>query len=104
VTVIGITGHRELSASTEELVVAAQRGVRSASRGELVGVSALADEADTVLAHAVFARTVLDVGGAVIVVIPARCYRDIRPSRTGWSSTRWWTAPLGWWHSTTRTR
>ena len=76
VTVIGITGHRELSARTEELVTAALRAeVGRHPDGKLVGVSALADGADTL-----FAQAVLDAGGALIVIIPARRYRDTLPA------------------------
>jgi hypothetical protein len=68
-TVIGISGHRELPSPTERLVAAALRDVVG-RYDDLVGVSALAEGADTL-----FARAVLDAGGSLVVVVPARGYR-----------------------------
>ncbi|MFJ1457386.1 hypothetical protein [Nocardia sp. N2S4-5] len=44
-------------------------------RGEVIGVSCIADGADTL-----FARAVLDVGGGLVVVVPARQYRAGLPA------------------------
>lgn len=70
---IGITGHSNLS--TGALPVVAE-GIRAALTGEyqaseLVGVTCLARGADQV-----FARVVLELGGAVEVVLPAADYRE----------------------------
>ncbi|WP_454196620.1 hypothetical protein [Nocardia sp. Marseille-Q1738] len=42
---------------------------------ELIGISCLADGADSL-----FARAVLDLGGGLIVIVPARKYRDSLPA------------------------
>ncbi|WP_409491244.1 hypothetical protein [Amycolatopsis sp. cmx-11-12] len=69
---IGITGHTNLSGATVPLVADALHGVLAGLAGEpLVGVTCLARGADQV-----FARVVLDLGGSVEVVLPARDYRD----------------------------
>lgn len=74
-TAIGVTGHRGLSAHTERLVTAGLREVvKQYADGELVGVSAIADGADSL-----FATAVLDAGGSLVVVVPARQYRDSLP-------------------------
>jgi hypothetical protein len=69
---IGITGHSNLTADTAALVAG---GIRKAlaeyERSELTGVTCLARGADQV-----FARVVLELGGAVEVVLPASDYRD----------------------------
>lgn len=76
---VAVTGHRGLSAPTEQLVEAAIRA-RLADLGhdELVGLSCLADGADQL-----FARAVLDAGGELEVVIPAKLYREGLP-RESW--------------------
>ncbi|MCX9192661.1 hypothetical protein C3Y87_14810 [Carbonactinospora thermoautotrophica] len=72
---MGITGHRGLPEATVRLI---DRGIREQLAGydpaETVGVSALADGADQI-----FARAVLDAGGRLEVVVPAREYRDGLP-------------------------
>jgi hypothetical protein len=74
-TAIGISGHRLLPPHTEQLVVAALRDVvRRYADDELVGVSALAEGADSL-----FAQEVLDAGGSLVVVVPARSYRAALP-------------------------
>lgn len=74
-TAIGISGHRVLPPHTERLVVAALHDeVARHAGGDLVGVSALAEGADTLFAHAV-----LDAGGSLVVVVPARGYRASLP-------------------------
>lgn len=74
---IGITGHRGLSEDVAARVRAGLRAevARSGAPGSLVGVSCLADGPDSW-----FARTVLDLGGNIEVVIPADDYRDALPA------------------------
>ncbi|AHH95034.1 hypothetical protein GCM10010174_56990 [Kutzneria viridogrisea] len=73
---IAITGHRGLPDPTRTLVDAALRSEinRLGERG-LVGVSCLADGAD-----ALFAQAVLDSGGDLVAVLPARGYRERLPA------------------------
>mgnify|MGYP000730496978 CR=1 FL=1 len=72
-TVIGITGHRVLPPHTERLVAAALR--EAVGRyDDLVGVSALAEGADSL-----FAQAVLDAGGSLVAIVPARSYRAALP-------------------------
>jgi hypothetical protein len=69
---LGITGHQKLPAPTARLVNAALRELlvpHEASR--LVGVSCLCDGADQL-----FAQAILDRGGTLEVVVPAKEYRD----------------------------
>lgn len=75
---IAVTGHRGLAAETERLVDAEVRS-RLAALPDcvLVGLSCLADGADQI-----FARAVLDAGGALHVVVPAKRYRDGLPAET----------------------
>jgi len=75
-TRLAVTGHRGLSEKTTALVDAALRIEISkrAADGSLVGLSCIADGAD-----ALFARAILDYGGALHVVVPARQYRDGLP-------------------------
>ncbi|MGH3097761.1 MAG: hypothetical protein ACRDMV_17390 [Streptosporangiales bacterium] len=73
---IAITGHRGLPAATERLVDRAIRDqLAEIDRSDLVGVSCLADGADQL-----FARAVLDAGGTLEVVVPAKQYRDGLPA------------------------
>ena len=73
---IAITGHRGLPQATEELVNTEIRQRLAEQAGnELVGLSCLADDADTI-----FARAVSDAGGALVVVVPAAKYRDGLPA------------------------
>ena len=75
-TVVGITGHRVLPPRTERLVDAALRDVVAQhADDDLVGVSALAEGADSL-----FADAVLDAGGSLVVVVPARGYRSALPA------------------------
>lgn len=76
-TRLAITGHRGLPLATEKLVDAALREkiARRRATGELVGLSCLADGADTL-----FARAVLDADGTLIAIIPAAEYRDGLPA------------------------
>jgi hypothetical protein len=77
VTRLGITGHRGLPAATERLVDTALRNEIAgyAQDGELVGVTAIADGADSL-----FAQAVLDAGGSLVVIIPAEQYRESFPA------------------------
>ena len=69
---LGISGHRGLPSQTQKLVDAALREALVPHAGsELVGVSCLAGGPDQL-----FARAVLDLGGALEVVVPAEHYRD----------------------------
>jgi hypothetical protein len=69
---IGITGHRGLPPRIQELIAAALRTELEPHAGtDLVGVSSLAGGPDQL-----FARTVLDLGGTLEVVVPAEQYRD----------------------------
>jgi hypothetical protein len=69
-TRVGIAGHRGLPADTESLVEAAMRELLAGVGGDLVGVTSLADGADQM-----FARMVLDMSGALQVIVPAAEYR-----------------------------
>lgn len=73
---IGITGHSNLTAATEEVVYEALRNILLPHPSYvLVGVSCLARGADQL-----FAQAVLDLGGALQVVLPAPDYRTkIKP-------------------------
>ncbi|MEV4648307.1 hypothetical protein [Saccharopolyspora sp. NPDC049357] len=72
-TRLAITGHRGLPSETEQLVDSALRE-EIANTPNLVGVSCLADGADSL-----FAQAVLDHGGKLVVIIPATRYRDGLP-------------------------
>jgi hypothetical protein len=68
---IGISGHRGLPGETARLVGAEIReALRPHDPAALVGVSCLADGADQI-----FARAVLEHGGRLAVVAPAKRYR-----------------------------
>jgi hypothetical protein len=73
---IGITGHRGLNATTSTLVgTAIRENLHGSHRGgDLVGVTCLADGADTI-----FAQAVRDLGGAIEVIVPAARYREGLP-------------------------
>jgi hypothetical protein len=75
-TRLAITGHRGLSKQTTALVDTALRHeiTKRAKDGTLVGLTCLADGADTL-----FARAVLDNGGKLHVIVPAHEYRDGLP-------------------------
>jgi hypothetical protein len=73
----GITGHMDLTPRTAALVDSAIRDALSAvPAAELIGVSCLAAGADTL-----FARAVLELGGALHVVLPSQDYqaRKVKP-------------------------
>ncbi|MEV0696964.1 hypothetical protein AB0I53_03455 [Saccharopolyspora sp. NPDC050389] len=73
-TRLAISGHRGLPQRTTELVDEALRAELRKYEGDLVGLSCIADGAD-----ALFARAVLDQGGALMVIVPAANYRDKLP-------------------------
>ncbi len=77
-TRIAVSGHRGFTAEVEALIDRAVRTELAAhADGDLVGVSCLADGADQI-----FARAVLDAGGALEVVVPAQRYRDALPEQS----------------------
>ncbi len=71
---IAVSGHRGLNPATARLVDQAIRAALAGEAAELTGLSALADGADQI-----FARAVIDVGGRIEVIVPARLYRDGLP-------------------------
>lgn len=76
-TRLAITGHRGLPENTTALVDAALRTeiAKHAQSGPLIGLSCIADGADTL-----FAQAVLDLGGALHVIVPAHKYREGLPN------------------------
>ncbi|WP_374122016.1 hypothetical protein [Frankia sp. AiPa1] len=73
--VVGVTGHRGLTDEHRHYVgEELRRLLTPLTAGGFVGITCLADGADTV-----FADVVLDLGGRLISVIPARGYRDLQP-------------------------
>jgi hypothetical protein len=75
VTRVAVSGHRGLTSDVTALVDQAIRSEFAAEDPEtLVGISCLADGADQI-----FARGVLDAGGRLEVVVPARAYREGLP-------------------------
>ncbi|MFI1911882.1 hypothetical protein [Nocardia sp. NPDC020380] len=80
-TRVAITGHRGLPSPTLTLVEHALRievALRLLPDGSgvpLIGVSCLADGPDSL-----FARAILDAGGQLIAVVPARRYRESLPA------------------------
>ncbi|WP_019632779.1 hypothetical protein [Actinomadura atramentaria] len=71
-TRIGITGHSDLTTATSDLVYRALTDLL-VPFDDVTGVTCLARGADQV-----FARAVLDAGGTLEVVLPARDYRDAK--------------------------
>lgn len=71
---VAITGHRGLGEHTARLVDRAVRDALAEYLPDLTGLSCLADGADQL-----FARAVLDLGGRLEVIVPARRYRDALP-------------------------
>ena len=70
-TRIAISGHRDLGDATAHLIDVAIRNALADQAGVVIGVSCLADGADQI-----FARAVIDLGGAIEAVVPAEKYRD----------------------------
>jgi hypothetical protein len=72
VRMIGFSGHQGLPPATADLVAAELRAKLEPLAGpELVGVTMLGPGADQL-----FARIVLELGGRLYVVVPAKRYRD----------------------------
>ncbi|MDA0564578.1 hypothetical protein LG943_09590 [Streptomonospora sp. S1-112] len=72
---VAITGHRGLPAEVERAVAADLRERLGRVTGPVTGLSCLADGADTL-----FARAVLERGGALEAVVPAERYREGLPA------------------------
>jgi hypothetical protein len=73
---IAISGHRALPEPTVNLVDAAiRKWLAEHTDSTLIGLTCLADGADSI-----FARAVLDAGGSLVVVVPAAGYRDGLPA------------------------
>ncbi|GAA1280955.1 hypothetical protein GCM10009609_51190 [Pseudonocardia aurantiaca] len=73
---IAITGHRELPEPTVNLVnTAIRRQLAEHTDTALIGLTCLADGADSI-----FAQAVLDASGSLVVVVPAAEYRDGLPA------------------------
>ena len=72
---IGITGHRALTPQVSELVADLIRAHLAPHGCELTGMSCLADGADTL-----FAKTVVDTGAPLEVIVPAEEYRAGLPA------------------------
>jgi hypothetical protein len=72
---IAISGHRDLNARTTKLIDQAIRDRLSEQPDSITGLSCLADGADQI-----FARAVVDLGGTLEVVIPAKEYRSGLPA------------------------
>ena len=70
---IGVTGHSNLTSSSEPVIASAIRAVLDGLSAPVLGMTCLARGADRV-----FARTVLDAGGEIEVVLPAADYRSQR--------------------------
>jgi hypothetical protein len=68
---VGMTGHQGLPVHTVKLVTTALRHQLRSYGSNLVGVTMLGPGADQL-----FARVVLELGGSLYVVVPARKYRD----------------------------
>lgn len=68
-TVVGVTGHQHIPPTASAHITSGIHDVLHSHRGELVGVCALAAGADQL-----FARAVLDLGGALHVIVPCERY------------------------------
>ena len=74
-TRVGITGHQNLPPPTVHLVKQALREALAGFGAQVTGVTSLADGADQL-----FARTILDQGGLIEVIVPATKYREGLPA------------------------
>ncbi|GAB3213491.1 hypothetical protein ACQEU5_18500 [Marinactinospora thermotolerans] len=72
---VAITGHRELPVDLQRVVDRELRRHLGGDGSPLVGLTCLADGADTI-----FARAVLDAGGTLEAVVPAEGYRRSLPA------------------------
>ncbi|MFD7548189.1 hypothetical protein ACFV0R_07365 [Streptomyces sp. NPDC059578] len=75
-TTIAVTGHMDLTTASVPLVRTALAQTLAPHAGDLVGISCIAQGADSL-----FAEAVLKAGGRLVVVIPSRDYRErkVRP-------------------------
>lgn len=71
---IAVSGHRALPPATVHLLDDAIRAVLSPHAPSIVGLSCLADGADQL-----FARAVMDLGGSIEVIVPAKKYKEALP-------------------------
>jgi hypothetical protein len=69
---IAVTGHRDLTARTTDLVTRAIYKALASYGPDLVGISCLAPGADQI-----FARAVLDLGGTLHAIVAAHGYRQV---------------------------
>lgn len=76
---IGVTGHSNLTSAAEPVIASAIRAVLDGIAAPVLGMTCLARGADRV-----FARTVLDAGGEIEVVLPASDYRAERVDAHEW--------------------
>ena len=68
---LAVTGHRGLTEATQRLVDAGlRRIIAEYAEGDLVGLSCIADGADSI-----FAQAILDAGATLVVIVPAAKYR-----------------------------
>lgn len=70
---IAVTGHMNINEATAPLVAAAIREHLEALDTELTGISCIARGADSV-----FAKTILDTGGTLEVILPSTDYREAK--------------------------
>lgn len=68
-TVVGVTGHQHIPPEAAAHITFGIDNVLRSSRGGLIGVCSLAAGADQL-----FARSVLDAGGALHVIVPCERY------------------------------
>lgn len=71
---VAVSGHRELGAETAALVSDGVRAALRAAGPGVTGLSCLAEGADQI-----FARAVLELGGRLEAIVPARLHRDGLP-------------------------
>lgn len=73
-TTFAVTGHMDLIGPSDELIRSAlQKLFSDKSDSDLVGVSCIAKGADTL-----FAETILQLDGRLVVVLPSRNYRETK--------------------------
>ncbi|MEW9529437.1 hypothetical protein [Microbispora sp. NPDC049125] len=72
---VAVTGHRDLSPATADLVGSAIHEQLARHAPDIVGVTCLAPGADQI-----FAERVLGLGGALVAIVPARRYGRCLPA------------------------
>lgn len=72
----GITGHRDLTVQTVEIVTAELCRFLPERDDDLIAITSLAEGADQL-----FARLILDRGGRLDVLVPSLQYPDLRENR-----------------------